>query len=600
MRYAVDGSGLLAQLWRFRAYGRPHRGRLTCGIGLRIAELAADLAQPWPLAVVIDGVLGHHRPTGAVGALAAPLADRPLVLLVCASVAALLIALMSGAFDYLGDRVMNSAGERITSAVRRDVFAVVQALPMPFHDRHAVGELTSRVVTDTDRIEDGLVDVFSTLIPGVITLTGYAAAMLLVDWRLGLVACVAAPVVFATAARYTRLTREASRQRRRAEGLLAGLTAEVLTGMRTVHATGSQAVHQARFAKRNEATLQSGLRSVDLRARFTPLLEGAAAVGTAAVLLVGGYGALNGWWTVGLLVVVLAYLRDMLRPLRALSRLSITLTTAAASAERVSEILDQPRRAAVGPPQAPTGLEPPTPPSTGRITLRGVTFGYGDRIALRDVDLEIGPGERLVLQGPNGAGKSSLLALLAGLYEPDRGQVCLDGVPLAQLADAQRRRVVSVVLQDTFLFSGTLRENLRLTRPDASEADIRRVADAAMVSDFASELALGLDAPIGEGGIGLSGGQRQRVGIARALLADTPVVLLDEPTAGLDPEAEKAVVTALERLMAGRTVVMTTHRPELLRLATRHAQVRQRRLIEVVPAQPPALKTLVDRGGSAL
>lgn len=584
MRYAVVGPSLLAQLWRFRAYGRPHRGRLIGGIGLRIGELAADLAQPWPLAIVIDGVLGHRQPSGAVGALTAPLAGRPLVLLVCAALAALVIALLSGAFDYFGDRVMNSAGERITAEVRRDVFAVLQALPMPFHDEHAVGELTSRVVTDTDRIEDGLVDVFSTLVPGIITLTGYAVAMLLVDWRLGLVACVAAPVVFITAARYTRLTREASRQRRRAEGGLAGLTAEVLTGIRTVYATGSQAVHATRFGQRNEATLLAGLRSVDLRARFTPLLEGAAAVGTAAVLLVGGYGALDGWWTVGLLVVVLAYLRDMLRPLRALSRLSITLTTAAASAERVSDILDQPRRAAAAAPHAPTVLGGGAPPPTGRITLRGVTFGYGSRIVLRDVDLEISPGERLVLQGPNGAGKSSLLALLAGLYEPDSGQVCLDGVPFVELSHARRHQAVSVVLQDTFLFSGTLRENLRLTRPDASDGDIRRVADAALVSDFAAELAQGLDAPIGEGGIGLSGGQRQRVGIARALLADTPVVLLDEPTAGLDPEAEKAVVTALERLMAGRTVIMTTHRPELLRLATRHAEVRHRRIVEITPA----------------
>lgn len=565
---------LLGQLWRFRAYGRLYRRRLSLGIGLRIAELAADLAQPWPLAVVIDGVLGHRRPTGLVGALAAPLAGRPTVLLGVAGLAALLVALLSGLFDYLGDLVMNSSGERITSAVRRDVFAKLQTLPMRFHDENAVGELTSRVVTDTDRIEDGLVDVFSTLLPGLITLTGYAVAMLLVDWRLGLVACVAAPVVFTTALRYTRLTRQASRQRRRAEGKLAGLTAEVLTGMRTVHATGSQAVHEDRFAEGNDATLRAGLRSVDLRARFTPLLEGAAAVGTSALLVVGGYGALHGWWTVGLLVVVLAYLRDMLRPLRALSRLSITLTTAAASAERIAEVLDQPTRRT--PTSAHRATRPPQPAmgQGSRVSVHQVIFGYGDSPVLRGVDLQIGAGERLVLQGPNGAGKSSLIALLAGLYEPDQGEVCLDGVPVSALTAAQRHRAVAVVLQDTFLFSGTLRDNLRLSRPDASSADIERAAEAALVADFAAELPLGLDAPIGEGGIGLSGGQRQRVGIARALLADTPVVLLDEPTAGLDPDAEKAVVTALAHLMQGRTVVMTTHRPELLRLATHRAEMR--------------------------
>lgn len=574
MTRSVDGPSLFAQLWRFREYGRAHRGALAVGVGLRAGELAVDIGQPWPLALVIDGVLAHRRPRGLIGAVAAPLADRPVVLLVLAGAATLVLAVLSGVFDYLGDLVMNSAGERITAAVRRDVFARLQALPMPFHDRHAVGELTSRAVTDTDRIEDGLIDVFSTLLPGVLTVGGYAAAMLLVDWRLGLVGCVAAPVVFATSARYTRLTRQASRVRRREEGHLAAITAEVLTGIRTVHATGSQAVHSLRFGQRNDATLRAGLRTVDLRARFTPLLEGAAAVGTAALLLVGGYGALRGWWTTGILVVVLAYLRDMLRPLRALSRLSVTLTTAAASAERVSEILDHPLASA-----AAVGWRP-MQCLAGRVTLRDVAFGYDDRPVLRDVTLDIRPGERLVLLGANGAGKSSILALLAGLYQPDRGQVCLDGVPLTELPDVHRHRLVSVVLQDTFLFSGTLRDNLRLTRPDASEAEIQRAADASLVSEFANALPERLDALIGEGGVGLSGGQRQRVGIARALLADAPVVLLDEPTAGLDPEAEKTVVSALSHLMEDRTVVMTTHRPELLRLATRRAELHDGRIIE--------------------
>jgi ABC-type multidrug transport system fused ATPase/permease subunit len=568
---------MLRQFWRFRAYGRAHLRALGAGVGLRMAELLADLAQPWPLALVIDGVLQGLPPHGPLALLSSATGPSPLALLTAAAAAVLVITLASGAFDYLGDRVMNGAGERITAAIRTDVFAHLQRLPMSYHDRQAVGELTSRISIDTDRIEDGLVDLFSTLLPGLLSLAGFATVLLFVDWRLGLIDIGCAPLVFFTAARYTRLTRQSARRQRAAEGNLAGFVAESLQGIRTVHAFGNHDLHDARFATDNTATLRAGLRAVELRARFTPLLEATTAVGTAVLLWVGGLGVLNGWWTVGLLVVVTSYLRDMVKPLRSLSKLSITFTQGAASAERVADILGQT-------PLRPSSTRPLPARATGRIELHDVSLDYGRGPVLHHLDLTIGSGERVVLLGANGAGKSTVLSLIAGLYQPTSGRLLLDGMPLSQLPAPWLHQQITLVLQDTFLFSGTVAENIRYARPDATPHEVAQAAHTALVTEFTDELPDGLDTRLTDAGIGLSGGQRQRVGIARALLLDAPVVLLDEPTTALDAAAEQLLVQAITHLAHGRTVVMTTHRPALTRLATR--TVRLHNGVLDVPGRP--------------
>lgn len=554
--------GLLRQLWRFRAYGRRELRPLVAGVVARFFELLADLAAPWPLALVIDNVVKGQVPSGFLGDLATLFGPSPVGMLAVAALAVLVITGVSGVFDYLGDRLMNSAGERITSGIRTEVFAHMQRLPMGFHDRQAVGELTSRVSTDTSRIEDGMVGLFSTLIPGVLALIGYSAVLLSVNWRLGLIALAVAPLLFLTASRYTRLIRRSARRTRAAEGRMSGFVAESLQGIRTVHAFGRQDLHDQRFGADNDKVLRTGLRNVELRARFTPLMQFVAALGTAALLFVGGFGAVSGWWTVGVLVVASAYLREMLKPMRSLAKLALTFTQGAVAAERIAAVLDQER------PSADT--QQPLPARvTGEIQLRDVTLDYGRGPVLDRLNLVVNPGERIALLGQNGVGKSTVLALISGLYAPTRGTVLLDGLPISEVPDRWRHQQVAVVLQDTFLFSGTIAENIRYGRPDASDAAVNRAADAALVTEFTSGLASGLRTELADGGVGLSGGQRQRVGIARALLTDAPVVLLDEPTTGLDGEAEELVIRALSRLMHGRTVLMTTHRPALIRISTR-------------------------------
>jgi ATP-binding cassette, subfamily B, bacterial len=540
--------------------------RHSAGGGGWPAELLADLAQPWPLAVVIDSVLGTKPLPGFLQVPLGPFSGTRTILLTAAAVASLLLAFASAAFDYLGDRVMNSAGERITAAIRTDLFAHLHRLPLTFHDGHSVGELASRVSADTDRIDDGLVDVFSTVVPGILSISGLLAMMLAVDWRLGLIGLASAPILAITISRYTRLTRQAARSRRARESSLMGTVAETLVGIRAVHALGRHDVHDRRFAAANGQTLEAGLRAVDVRARFTPIVEVGAAVGATVLLWVGAYGVLHRAWTLGLLIVEVAYVGNLLKPIRSLSRLSLTLSNAAASAERVQAVLDE--RPVQAPGDRPI-LAPRAPRATGAVDLRGVDFGYGDQPVLRDVTLAIAARQRVALVGANGTGKSTLLALLARLYDPDRGTVLLDGQPIHQLPIGWLRDQIAVVLQDTFLFSGTLRDNIAYGNPSASPREILAAADLAMVTEFAHGLPSGFQTLLGDSGTGLSGGQRQRVAIARALLRDAPIVLLDEPTSALDLEAEHVVIGALRPLMQKRTVVMATHRPALLALADR-------------------------------
>jgi ABC-type multidrug transport system fused ATPase/permease subunit len=550
----------------FRSYARPHAPALTAGVALRIGELLADLAQPWPLAVVIDSVLGTKPLSGFLKVPLGPFTGTRMTLLTAAVAASLILTLASAAFDYLGDRVMNGAGERITAAIRTDLFAHLHRLPLTFHDAHSVGELASRVSADTDRIDDSLVDVFSTIVPGILSVSGLLAMMLAVNWRLGLIGLATAPFLALTISRYTRLTRQAARSRRARESGLMGTVAETLVGIRAVHALGRHDVHDQRFAAANSQTLAAGLRAVDVRARFTPIVEIGAAAGATILLWAGAYGVLHHAWTLGILIVEVAYVGNLLKPIRSLSRLSLTLSNGAASAERVRAVLDErPVQDSCDLPM----LTPRTPRAAGAVELRGVHFGYRGQPVLQDITLAIAPAERAALVGANGAGKSTLLALLARLYDPDRGTVLLDGQPICQLPIGWLRDQIAVVLQDTFLFSGTLWDNIAYGNPSATRQEILAAADLAMVTEFACHLPAGFHTLLGDSGTGLSGGQRQRVAIARALLRDAPIVLLDEPTSALDLEAEHVVVNALRPLMHNRTVVMATHRPALLALADR-------------------------------
>lgn len=533
------------------------------GLALRIGEVGADLAQPWPLAIVVDSVLGHRPLRGFSRTIFGPFSKTSLLLLSAAAVTTILLAAMSGALDYVGDRLLNGSGEKMTAGIRRDLFGRLQRLPLSFHAKSSLGELVSRVSVDTNNIEDALVDFFSTLLPAILSIVGLMLALLFLDWRLGLVAFAVAPFLLLTISKYTKLTRRAARARRANEGHLAGQVAETMSGIETVHLMAAQDIHDRRFEEMNHQTLASGLRSVELRARFTPIVEAGAAVGAAALLWVGAWGVLNNRWSLGLVLVAVTYVRNILKPMKSLSKLSVSFSKAAASADRVLGVLSQEATEPIA-----SLAKPAQQRCRGEIEARSVSFSYGNDRVLDQIDLHIEAGSAIALVGANGAGKSSLLSLIARLYRPDEGTILLDGNDLGALPIAWVRDQLAVVPQQTFLFSGTLWENIAYARPSATSDEIARAAQDALVTEFAERLPDGFQTELADRGAGLSGGQRQRVAIARALLRDAPIVLLDEPTSGLDAEAERVVVNALLPLIQGRTVIMSTHRPALLKLAT--------------------------------
>ena len=594
----------LRELWRFKGYGRPERKSLALGVLMNGGQMAADLAAPWPLALVINDLLqgkGQGKGQGKSGVLhtvAGWFGGSSMAMLLVAAIAVLVISAAGGMFSYLADMYMNGSGQRITARIRADCFAYAQRLPLSFHDRQTVGELTSRVVSDTSTVESTLRDVCTDLFPSVLTLVGTATVMVAVDWRLGLIALVVAPLVFLTANHFAGLTRQYALRKRAATGGLTGFVTESLMGIRTVHAFGNQHVQDQQFAAQNDTVLSLSLRSVKVSAKFSPTLQMVAALGTSLVLFVGGYGALNGWWQVGVLVVMTSYLKNMLSPMKTLAKLAPSFTQGAASARRIADILDQP--------SDHQGTDEPLPDRVdGRIELRkvGLDYGTGRGPVFTDVDGTVTPGDRIALLGDNGAGKSTLLSVIGGLYRPTSGQVLLDGHSVPDVPEHWLHQQVAMVLQDTFLFSGTLADNIRYGRPDATDAEVAAAAEAALVSEFADDLPDGLDTPVATGGTGLSGGQRQRVGIARALLVDAPVVLLDEPTAGLDVHAEALVVEALSRLVEGRTIITTTHRPAVTALATGTVYLRQGGVLETelpqtAPADPSADGTRPTTNGA--
>src|SRR5262245_22403497 len=291
----------------FWSYGTPFLRGLLAGIALRIAEMLADLATPWPIAIVVDSVIGGHPLNGVAAIVLGPFNGSPVVLLTAAVIASIVLVAVSGLFDYLGDRTMNSAGERITAAIRSDLYAHLQRLPLAYHDRHSVGELVSRMSVDTSIVQAALVALFSTLLPSILNMAGVFLILVFVNWQLGLIAGISAPLIFFTVNRYARPMRPGARRRPSCECSLAGLVAETLSGIRTVQAFGRHELHDQHFSAANQETSAAGLRLVELRARFTPLVELCASLGTAAIVWVGAWGVLHGAWTVGLLIVALTY-----------------------------------------------------------------------------------------------------------------------------------------------------------------------------------------------------------------------------------------------------------------------------------------------------
>ena len=553
-----------------------HRPMGWAGVAI-VLDAALTVFRPWPLKVVIDRVLSH-RPSRVpfIGHWLdhAPLA--PMSVLYGACAVTLLIAISTGLLTYGYTRILGDVGQSFVFTLRRELFAHMQRLSLRFHDRQRTGDLITRLTADVGAMRDVVTGGAILLGSNACLLVGMLALMFWLNWRFALAALSVAPLLFWTVFRYTHRIKLAAREARVSDGLLASVAQETLASIRIVQGLAQEDQQIGRFQVQNTASHEAHLTGVRYQAFVAPLVDVLAAMGLAIVMWYGARSVLAGELTTGDVVVFFAYVTNLYAPIKALSRLSYSLNRATIGAERVAEVLGVEREV------ADRAGARPAPALRGAIEFRNVSFEYmPGRPVLAGIDLQVSAGERIAIVGATGAGKSTLVSLIPRLYDPSGGTVLIDGCDVRDLTVQSLRDQTSLVLQDSLLFSGTIRENIAFGRPTASAADIVRAAETANATEFIDRLPEGYDTPVAERGSTLSGGQKQRIAIARAILRDAPILILDEPTSGLDAASEQLVVDALERAARGRTTFTIAHRLTTVRFANRIVVLEGGRIAEV-------------------
>src|SRR5205807_6494475 len=444
-----------------------------------------------------------------------------------------------------------------------------------FHDRQPLGDLITRLTSDADAIQDVLANGVIILVSNGFLLIGMATLMFWLNWRFALAALSAAPFLFLVVLRYSSKVKLAASKARTKTGVLASLAQETLASIRIVQGLAQEGQRDELFETEGVNSLQASLEAVGYQARVAPLVDLLVAMGLILVMWYGATRVLAGELSTGDVVVFFAYVTNLYAPMRALSRFSYVSNKAIVGAERIAEVINV-RSDVVDRRNAR-----PAPRLNGRIEFRDVAFEYmPGQPVLSDINLIIEPGERIAVVGATGAGKSTFVSLIPRFYAPTLGAVCINGEDLRNYSLQSLREQISLLLQDTLLFSGSVRDNIAFGRPGARQEEIVAAATAANADEFIERLPDGYNSHVAERGSTLSGGQKQRIAIARAILRDAPILILDEPTSGLDAVAESMVIDALERPSAARTTCMIAHRLSTVRFATRILVFDKGRIIE--------------------
>jgi subfamily B ATP-binding cassette protein MsbA len=526
-------------------------------------ESAADLLEPWPLKVVLDYVIGSKPPPAWLGAWTVDVAAR-LSLLKAATGAVLGIAVVGAVSTYAEKYASATIGKRVGYDLRHALYHHVQRLSLSFYEGRQTGDLLVRLTADIDAIEDFITSAVLGIVVDLVTLGGMLAVMFYLDWRFSLIGLAIAPVLFVVVFRFMRRIKAASREVRTRASELASVVQESLSSARIVKAFSREEFEEVRLDRQSLASVDAALRARSVKAWLVPLVDLVIAAGTCLALYIGVHFVLSGRITPGGLVVYILYLGKMYKPIKDLSKTADTVSKATVAFERIGELLSTDRQVSDLPGARHAAR------FGGHIAFDGVTFGYNaGRPVLNDITLTVEPGQRVALVGETGSGKSTLLALIARLYDVTDGSIRVDGHDVRSYTLTSLREQVSFVLQDAVLFHASIAENIAYGRPGATAEEVRQASELAHAHEFVARLPRGYDTVVGERGGTLSGGQRQRIAIARALIRNAPILLLDEPSAALDPEAEDLIFRGLSRLLDGRTSITIAHR-----LATvRHADV---------------------------
>jgi subfamily B ATP-binding cassette protein MsbA len=530
---------------------RPHWKTLVLAFLAVIGETAGDVLEPWPIKIVVDNVLQGRRFTGPLGeAVRMLFGQNTSALLAFALTAVLTIAIVGGISSYIEKYLTTTVSQWVAHDLRMLLYQRIQRLSLAEHGKSRAGDLITRVTKDIDAVQDFIDTALLGIVVSVLTLVGMLGVMLYMNWRFTLVGLSVAPVLFVVVYFYSRKIKDASRTVKKKESELLSGVAEVFTSIQTVQAFAREEYEDRRFDTESRDNVHAGLQARSVKAKLSPMVDIIVASGTCLVL---AYGVKLGL-SAGVLILFLMYLKNTYKPIKDLSKMTNTLSKASVSYERIQEVLGT--ESAIR--DMPGAHE--APPLKGALELDHVTFGYDvDVHVLKDVSLRIEPGQVAAIVGPSGMGKSTIASLVPRFFDPIAGAVKIDGHDIRQFTLKSLRDQISFVLQDSLLFSGTIWENISYGRPDAEPEETIRAAQLANAHDFIMNLPHGYGTVVGERGATLSGGQRRRIAIARAIVRNTPILILDEPTTGLDAASEHAVVEALEYLMKGRTSVVIAH-----------------------------------------
>ena len=531
---------------RLLGFLKPYRWSLAASVVLAIGSQAAGLSVPWLTGYAID----HALPEKDSGLL--------LWLVVLVAVMGLLKALFLMGRRFIAGR--QALG--VEFDMRNALYSSLLRLSWRFYDRHQTGQLMSRATVDLQSVRFFLGYGLIFFSQHVVTIFAVTALLIVIDWQLALIALAITPVLVAIAFLYSRASHPILKEVQQRMGDMTTVAEENIVGVNVVKAFAQEGSEERKFGRRNEAVFAQTVRATRQRAFYMPLLSFLPLLAQAAVLLAGGNRVVNGDLTLGAFVAFNVYVLMLVWPLRMLGYWISEFQRAIASGERIFEVIDAPEEVVEQPDARPL------PPGEGRLRFEHVSFGYdADRPVLEDVDIDVAPGKTVALIGHTGSGKSTLTALVPRFYDPTAGRVLLDGVDVRDVKLRDLRGVIGLVSQDPFLFSATVRENIAFGNPAATDEDVERAALMAQAHEFISALPEGYETVIGERGITLSGGQRQRIAIARALLVDPRVLVLDDATASVDATTEARIRLGLREAMRGRTTLIIAHRLSTISLA---------------------------------
>ncbi|MFG1932697.1 ABC transporter ATP-binding protein [Mycobacterium sp. NPDC048908] len=540
---------------------RPYRRTLAVIIAATLVSMVMTLAAPWPLKVILDNVVGNHRPPMWIVWLFPMVGGTTKThIAAAAGVATVAIAAVSGIAFYVASYSTEKLGQSIGNDLRVRLYHHLQELSLEYYDQNRVGTILSTLTTDVQTIQSFASTSTLNILTDALILLVMIAVMLAMRWDFALIALAVAPLLIAFLIRVNRAIKVAVIEVRSRQSDLLSTLQEGLQSIEVVQAYSREDYEDRQVRRVSKDTVTAWLRTRRLSAMLSPVVSLVIAACTGAVLWRGALQILAGTMTAGALTVFLAYLARFFQPVRALSQMTNTLAQVSVGFQRVNAVCD----ADTVIPESTDPVEPA--PFEGEITFENVSFAYDAEVpVLRDISFTIGPGHMVGIVGPTGSGKSTLVSLIPRFRDPLAGRITIDGVDIADYTLHGLRTQIGFVLQNTVLLRGTIRDNIAFGRPDATEDEIIMAAKLANADEFIARMPDGYQSLVGDRGSTLSGGQRQRIGIARALIRDNPILILDEPTAALDAESEHLVIEALERLMAGRTVITIAHRLSTLR-----------------------------------